>query len=454
MRNIRIVIWGFGAMGSGIARMILEKQGLEITGVLDTWDELVGKNIYDRLDLDPQGRDPVYISNQPEEVISKDQCDLVVLATDSFTAKAFPKLKFCVERGVNVVTTAEEMAWPWAQEPELSAGLDRLARKHKVSILGTGVNPGFILDLLVVCLTGACEHVDSIEAARINDLSPFGKAVMEEQGVGMDVEAFNQLNAAGKLSGHVGFPESVGIITQALGWQVKKFEQTKGPIVSQVERKASHFDVKAGKVAGVRQQCFAYGEDGKQLIHLDHPQQVYPELEGTETGDYITIHTGSYDMNLRIKPETPGGIGTIAMIVNMIPAVINAEPGLLNLLDLPIPRAYFGDWRKQITANQEARRLYKAGDLVTIEQISLPAGERADSVPTDTANTPLLLWVKGKLKKDAYTGEEVEVETEIGRVVTGRLTNYPVNYQHHFGEYVPELAEVRQLVKAVLWEEA
>lgn len=454
MRNIRIVIWGFGAMGSGIARMILEKQGLEITGVLDTWDELVGKNIYDRLDLDPQGRDPVYISNQPDEVISKDQCDLVVLATDSFTAKAFPKLKFCVERGVNVVTTAEEMAWPWAQEPELSADLDRLARKHKVSILGTGVNPGFILDLLVVCLTGACEHVDSIEAARINDLSPFGKAVMEEQGVGMDVEAFNQLNAAGKLSGHVGFPESVGIITQALGWQVEKFEQTKDPIVSQVERKASHFDVKPGKVAGVRQQCFAYGEDGKQLIHLDHPQQVYPELEGTETGDYITIHTGSYDMNLRIKPETPGGIGTIAMIVNMIPAVINAEPGLLNLLDLPIPRAYFGDWRKQITANQEARRLYKAGDLVTIEQISLPAGERADSVPTDTANTPLLLWVKGKLQKDAYTGEEVEVETEIGRVVTGRLTNYPVNYQHHFGEYVPELAEVRQLVKAVLWEEA
>ncbi|MDO5033260.1 MAG: 2-amino-4-oxopentanoate thiolase subunit OrtA [Eubacteriales bacterium] len=104
-------------------------------------------------------------------------------------------------------------------------------------------------------------------------------------------------------------------------------------------------------------------------------------------------------------------------------------------------------------ANQEPHRLYKAGDLVTIEQVSLPAGERAGSVPEDTAQTPLLLWVKGELQKDAYTGEEVEVKTEIGRLVTGRLTNHPVNYQHNFGEAVAELAEVRKLVKAVLWEE-
>lgn len=449
MRNIRVAIWGFGAMGSGIARMILAKQGMEISGVIDTWPELLGKNIFDRLGLDSHGHPPVYITDKPDEVIRQDLCDLVVLATDSFTAKAFPKLKFCAERAVNVLTTAEEMAWPWAQEAELSAELDRLARKHKISILGTGVNPGFILDLLVVCLTGACETVDSIEASRINDLSPFGKAVMEEQGVGIDPEVFEALNRSGKLSGHVGFPESVGIIADALGWTIDKFEQTKEAIVSQVDRKAAHFDVQPGQVAGVRQQCFAYDKDGKQLIHLDHPQQVYPELEGTETGDYITIHTGSYDMNLRIKPETPGGVGTIAMIVNMIPAVLNAEPGLLNLLELPIPRAYCGDWRTQLVANREPRRLYKAGDLVTIEQVSLPAGQRAENVPEDTGQTPLLLWVKGELQNDAYTGDQVLVKTAIGRSVKGRLTNYPVNYQHTFGEDVPELAQVCQLVKSV-----
>lgn len=453
MRKIRVVIWGFGAMGSGIARMILEKEGVEIAGVVDGWDAIIGQDIYERLGVDRGDRPSVKICKKPEEVISRDKCDIVLMATDSFTAKAYPKICFCLERGVNVISTAEEMAWPWASEPELAADMDRLARENQVSVLGTGVNPGFILDLLVVTLTGACEQVESIEAARINDLSPFGRAVMEEQGVGLTVDEFNKRNSQGQLAGHVGFKESVAIIANGLGWEVAEFKEVKEPIVSTVERKAEHFHVLPGNVAGVRQQCFAYDRDGRQIIHLDHPQQVYPELEGTETGDYITIHTGEYDMNLRIKPETPGGIGTIAMVANMIPLIINAKPGLLSLLDLPLPRAMEGDVRLKLRQNQEPRRLYKAGDTVVVEQISLPAGQRSDKLPADTAQTDLILWLKGELLDDAYTGDEVKIRTAIGREVTGRLSNRPVSYQHDFGRTQPLLQEVRQQVKRALWED-
>lgn len=453
MRNIRVVLWGFGAMGSGSARMILEKEGLEITGVVDGWDEIIGQDIYDRLGVDRGERTSVKITKNPEDVINKDNCDIVLMATDSFTAKAYDKIVFCLERGVNVISTAEEMAWPWANEPELAYEMDRIARKNNCTVIGTGVNPGFILDLLVVVLSGACEKVDSISAARINDLSPFGRAVMEEQGVGITVDEFNRLNEKDELAGHVGFKESVAIIAKGLGWEIAEFKEVKEPIVSTVERKADHFHVLPGNVAGVRQQCFAYDKDGKELIHLDHPQQVYPELEGTETGDYITIRTGDYDMNMRIKPETPGGIGTIAMVVNMIPAVINAKPGLLSLLDLPLPAAMENDIRERIKVNQEERRFYKAGDEVVIEQISLKAEDRSSHLPEDTAKTDLVLWLKGKLLRDAYTGDQVEIETVIGRKVAGRLTNRPVDYQHDFGQMQPELMAVRDQVKKVLWED-
>lgn len=453
MRNIRVVLWGFGAMGSGVARMILKKKGIEITGVIDGWDKIVGMDMYDRLGIERGDRPSVVISNDPESVISKDNCDLVVLATDSFTAKAWPKIKLCVEKGVNVVSTAEEMSWPWAQQPAISEEIDRLARQHGVSVLGTGVNPGFVLDLLILVLTGACENVESIEAARVNDLSPFGPAVMEEQGVGLHPDRFRELNEAGKLAGHVGFPESIGIIAAGLGLDITSIEQTKEAIISSVERKPPYAHVEPGHVAGIRQQSYGRDESGKVFVHLDHPQQVLPELEGQDTGDYITIHTGDYDMNMSIKPETPGGIGTIAMVANMIPHVINAEPGLRNLLEMPIPRAILGDMRLLLKANQEPRRLYKKGDIVTIEQVSLPAGERAASVPEDTQATDLLIWLKGTLAEDAHTGDIVEVETAIGRKVTGRLSNVDVSYRHDFGKLVPELIAVRNQVKSILFEE-
>lgn len=344
--NIKVVIWGFGAMGSGMAEMLLKKKGIEIVGVCDRNKARKGRDMYDVLGIDRGDRKPVIINENVEEVIKEGVADVALLATDSFTKNAFDKIKLCVERKINVISTAEEMAYPQAQEPELAKEMDKLAKENGVSILGTGINPGFVLDLLILALTGTCESVDHIKAARINDLSPFGRAVMVEQGVGLTVDDFNEGVKNGKVAGHVGFPESIKMITDGIGWNLEKVEETREPIVSNVDRETKYVEVKAGNVAGCR-QCGDGYVDGEVKIEMEHPQQILPEKEGVDTGDYVWIK-GTPDINLQIKPEIPGGIGTIAMCVNSIPHVINAHPGLKTMLDIPVPRAMMGDARDLI----------------------------------------------------------------------------------------------------------
>jgi len=330
-------------MGKGMAEMLLTKKGVSITGVCDVHPDMVGKHLYDVLDLEENIKNKVIISDNIDALLNKDQCDVVLLATDSYTKKAFPKMKMIIEKGINVISTAEEMAYPKAQEPELSEQLDKIAKDNNVTVLGTGINPGFIMDLLVVALSGVMSDVEYIEANRVNSLSPFGPAVMEEQGVGITKDEFDEGVKNNTLAGHVGFSESIHMIADALGVKIDRFEQQMKPIVSSVDRKSKYGFVKAGNVAGVNMT----GQgiiNGKVFIDMKHPQQIEPELEGTSTGDYITIK-GTPEVHMSITPEIDGGIGTIAMCVNMIPHVINAKPGLKTMLDLPVPRAILGDMR-------------------------------------------------------------------------------------------------------------
>lgn len=346
MENVKVAIWGFGAMGSGIAKVLLKKKGVDIVGVCDIHPERVNRSIYDILGVEKNGRPDVVVCSEIEKVVHDANCDICVLATDSFTRKAFDKIKYVVGQKVNVISTAEEMSYPKAQEPELAAEIDRLAKANGVSVLGTGINPGLMMDLLAICLTGCMTDVESVTCRRVNSLSPFGPAVMEEQGVGLTVDAFNKGVADGTLAGHVGFAESVGMIAEALGWKVDKFEQQMKPIVTSVDRKSPYGFAAAGDVAGVNMTGQGY-VDGEVKIDMIHPQQIEPEMEGTHTGDYIVLK-GTPEVNMAIKPEVDGGIGTIAMVVNMIPHVINARPGLKTMLDLPVPRAIMGDYRDYI----------------------------------------------------------------------------------------------------------
>lgn len=339
MKKIRVAMWGFGAMGSGMVRLMLEKQGLEVVGVIDRRPEVVGQDIGDLLKLGKKVG--IKVSASPEEVLDKNKVDICLHAIHSFTKHVFDSLTVILNKGINVITIAEEMSCPQAQEPELARQLDEMAKKNGITILGTGINPGFVLDQLVVNLSGACLNVKRIEASRINDLSPFGKTVMETQGVGTTPEVFAAGIKDGSIVGHIGFPESIRIISDAIGLEVDKIEETREPIISNTHRETPVVKVEPGMVAGCRHIGIGYSK-GVEVIKLIHPQQIHPGVENVDTGDYIKIE-GDPCINMSIKPEIPGGKGTMAAAVNMIPIVIKATPGLKRMSDLPVPACLMGE---------------------------------------------------------------------------------------------------------------
>ena len=346
MTNVKVAIWGFGAMGQGMARMILNKTGVEIAGICCRNEDRQGKGMFEALGIAPTGQPDVPIYSDIEKVVTDKSCDVALLCTDSFTANAFEKLEFLMNKGVNVITIAEEMAFPAAQQPELAAKIDALAKKNSVSVLGTGINPGLVMDLLAVLLSACMTDVTKVMCKRVNSLSPFGPTVMREQGVGLSIDEFNEGIKNHTVAGHVGFAESVAMIAEGLGLETDEFKQQMVPIITDIDRKSPYGFAAAGNLAGVNMTAQAL-KNGEVVIDMYHPQQIEPEMVGVATGDYIEL-TGTPPVSMAIKPEINGGLGTIAMGVNCIPQVINADPGLITMLDIPVPRAIMGDMRKLI----------------------------------------------------------------------------------------------------------
>ena len=344
MKEVKVIIWGLGAMGGGMADMLLQKKGVEIVGVAGRGAK-IGTSMYDYIKTE-RGDRPDVLIQAAEDIIKPGAADVVLLCTDSFTKNAFPRLKFIMEQGINVITSAEEMAYPKAQSPELAEELDKIAKANGVSCLGTGINPGHIMDMLVLVMTGCMVDVEHILSRRVNSLSPFGPVVMEEQGIGISVEEFKERKANGTMSGHVGFAESVGMIAEGMGLSVKEFKQDMNPITTDVDRKSPYGFAAAGSCAGVAMEADATLSNGMK-VRMEHPQQIEPEQVGVTTGDYVIIK-GTPSVNMLNTPEVEGGLGTIAMCVNMIPHIINAKPGLHSMITLPIPRAIMGDFRNLI----------------------------------------------------------------------------------------------------------
>jgi 4-hydroxy-tetrahydrodipicolinate reductase len=329
---IKVAVWGTGMMGQGLLGYILDRpKDIELVGVIDRHPEKHGRTVGEVTcrvcDIPVTADSAAVLALKP---------DVVCVLTASNLHQITDQVEAAVRAEADVICIAETLAYPWATDPEWAERIDALAREHGVSVLGTGVNPGFVLDALPILLSSACLHIERIEAARINDLSPFGPTVMESQGVGTTVEQFNAGIADGSIVGHIGFQESVGLIAYALGWEIDEVVETREPIVSTVERETPHVHVAPGDVAGCRHIARAYSK-GELKIELVHPQQIHPELEGIETGDYITI-VGEPNISFHDGPEIPGGKGTYASTGNYIPLIGAAPAGIVTVVDLPIPR--------------------------------------------------------------------------------------------------------------------
>jgi 4-hydroxy-tetrahydrodipicolinate reductase len=338
---VRVLVLGTGQMGAGIARLALEKRGLELVGAYARRPARAGMDLGQAIEADR--RLGILVSANLEDAIAASRPDVAIQATCSRLDDAAREISVLVRRGVHVISIAEEMAHPASVSPSLARDLHRLAVANGVSVAGTGINPGFVLDLLVIALTAVCARVHSITATRVNDLSPYGASVLRSQGVGLTPVAFRAGVEDGTVVGHVGFVQSMYMIGGALGWEIERVAEKREPIVSRVRRETPFVTVAPGEVAGCAHRAVAYRR-GEPVITLIHPQQVHPEAEGVETGDTIEI-LGTPTVRLAGRPEIPGGTGTVAIAVNMIPRVLGAAPGLHTMADLPVPAAMLADAR-------------------------------------------------------------------------------------------------------------
>jgi len=345
MRKVKVVLYGVGAVGSLIAKFLLEKEGIDIVGAIDIAKNKVGKDLGEVLGIERKLE--IKVSNDTNSVFSKVKADIAIHATSSFLKDTYPQIASIIKYGVKVISTCEELSYPYYTEPEIAKELDALAKKYNATVLGTGINPGFLMDTLVITLTAVCQKIEKIEAVRVMDAATRRLPFQEKIGAGLIVKEFKQKIKNKQITGHVGLKQSIAMIADALAWKLDKIiAEPVGPVITEKPVESKNIRVRAGEVAGLRQKARGVMQN-RETIVLDFRAYIGAE----EEYDAITI-VGVPSVKQKIKPCVHGDIGTIAMVVNSIPNVINAPAGLLTMKDLPVPCAALEDIRRYLKTSR------------------------------------------------------------------------------------------------------
>jgi hypothetical protein len=240
----------------------------------------------------------------------------------------YPQIMQILQHGASVVSTAEEFSYPFVKYPEISREIDELAAERKAVALGTGVNPGFLLDTLTVALSGVCQKLNSVRAERVVDAATRRLQLQRKIGAGLSTGEFEKRVAEGTIK-HVGLPESVGLIALAMGWKVGEIQERITPVVAEKETKSDYITVPAGYVAGVRQVAKGILA-GQELVVLDLRMYI-----GAGSPHDSVLLDGIPPVDMVIRGGVQGDRATPAIVVNSIPKLISLQPGLRTMLDLP-----------------------------------------------------------------------------------------------------------------------
>lgn len=326
--KIRTIHYGIGAMGAEVVRLAVNRPDIEIVGAIDTHPAKASRDLGEAAGV---GRTlGITVSYEPEPILKDVYADLVVHSTGSSLTSVYPQIMSIVSAEKSVISSCEELAFPWVRYPEIARKLDRRARETGVRILGTGVNPGFVMDLLPLMLATACQQVKSIHASRIVDVASRRMQLQSKVGVGLTLQGFQRAAAEGGI-GHVGLRESALMIADTLSWRLDDITETMEPVLAQEKRKTDYFSVERGDVAGVRQSARGL-MGGREVVRLD----LEMSLAAKDPHDAIEID-GKPPIKVIIPGGVPGDLATAAIMTNCIPAVARSRMvGLLSMRDMPL----------------------------------------------------------------------------------------------------------------------
>jgi 4-hydroxy-tetrahydrodipicolinate reductase len=329
---IRVVHFGLGPIGAAVVRQVANRKGFRIVGAVDIDPAKAGRDLGDVAGL---GRPlKVKVSDDARKAIKKGKPDVVVLCTTSSLKKTVPQIETILKLRVPIVSTTEELAYPTKGNMRYARVIHQMAKKAKVAVLGTGVNPGFVMDALPIMFTGVCERVEAIRVHRIQDARIRRLPFQQKIGAGLTREQFQKQVDEGSVR-HVGLSESVQMIADALGWKIDRISDEIQPKIA-AETVASEFlAVDPGYVCGIVQDGIGY-RDGQPIITLH--MEAY--LGAPESYDSVEI-TGSPAINSKVSGGVHGDIATASIVVNSLPKILAVAPGLHTMRDMPLP-SYFG----------------------------------------------------------------------------------------------------------------
>jgi 4-hydroxy-tetrahydrodipicolinate reductase len=327
-RKIKIAQFGLGPIGLEALKLAATKPWADIVGGVDIDPEKIGRDLGDLTGDKALKRRSVFASL--EELVARAKPDIVLHTTVSRFKETFGQIEPMARQGISVVSSCEELLFPQLKEPKLAARLDEICRDAGARVIGAGVNPGFVMDVLPVCLTGVCGEVRSIQARRVVNASTRREPLQRKIGSGLPPEEFRRLFDAGR-AGHAGLKESLALIAHSLGWKVAKITETGDAIVADHDIRTRYLHVKKGQTCGLHQR--AEGRvDGKVRIVLD----LKMCLDARDPHDAIQIE-GDPPLDVLIKGGVAGDQATVAALVNTAARILKARPGLLLITDLTAP---------------------------------------------------------------------------------------------------------------------
>jgi 2,4-diaminopentanoate dehydrogenase len=329
MRPVRVVIVGLGATGLAIAEALASRTDCRIVGAADTRPEMAGASLSSLA----TGAPSVTVASSVDDL---PDADVAVVATSSWVEGVEPTLSALLSRGTNVVSICEELREPGLSHPDVVDRLDRVARLNGVSVLGTGCNPGMLMDTLPVVLSGLTTGVESIAIRRTADMGRYG-AILAKFGLGLSPEEFLVRRDEGRVMGHVGFAQSIAAIARGLEWTLDHIEvdPVEPDVIAAEDRRGEHLLIPGGTVAGVVHRARGI-RSGACVVELATRFGIFASDDDVEPGDTLTL----VGREQRITVDAPDGyesfLSTVAMACNAVTAVAEAAPGFRTLLDLPV----------------------------------------------------------------------------------------------------------------------
>jgi hypothetical protein len=328
MPTTRVMIVGLGPIGAGVARQLAARRSFKVVAAVDVDPAKVGRDLGELLGLGK--KNGVLVTDDVRAAVRKAKPQAAVLCTSSSLKSLWPQLRELLPLRVPVVSTTEELAYPWLSNRSLARRIDAAAKKAKVAVVGTGVNPGFAMDTLPIALTAICERVDHVRVERVQDARIRRLPFQQKIGSGLTPEEFAEKVKALTVR-HVGLTESVAMIADAVGFKLDRVTDEIKPRIAREPVESQFLRVPAGRVCGIVQDGIGYVRDEPRIeLHME----AY--LGAPETYDSVEVE-GSPRLHVKAIGGYHGDVATASIAVNSIPKLLAAAPGLHTMRSLALP---------------------------------------------------------------------------------------------------------------------